>query len=103
MFKTITTSPSNWRDNNFPEGALVEIQAELNKLTLLGKTDGIQLRLKNTTELGGDVPLQSIGSYRTSRVWATKEIAEQWIVFIISLHTKYSLTPLSEAEITEIS
>ena len=92
MFRTITTSPSNWLDNDLPEEAMAEIQAELDRLKLLGKTDGIQLRLGKTTEL-----------YRSGRFWYSKESAEQWIVFITNLHTKYSLPPLIEAEVKDVS
>ena len=92
MFKTTTVSPAG-SARELPTEAMTDIQTEINRLKLLGKTNGI---------LTFGTPMTDT-TFTGIRQWVDKLSAEEWIVFLHSIHKKYNFDPLIETSIDFIT
>jgi hypothetical protein len=79
-------------NRELPAEALIEIQTEIDRLKSLGKTN---VELTH----GGLTPT----TMKLFRSWSDQLSAEEYIVFLNSIHTKYNFDPLIEAHIELIT
>ena len=91
MYRSIMVSPAG-ADRELPAEAMIEIQTEIDRLKSLGKTNGVLIH-------GGLTPT----TMKSGRIWYDQLSAEEYIVFLNSIHTKYNFDPLIETHIELIT